>query len=255
MPDLMTVSFYTRAANDLYQAERLRAFLTELSQLGHYLAGSESETISAAWMVAHYTTVPEKTRTRAQSIDPQSLFIPTVTSTLWQNVEAFVQHRTTNELSVSVYSTQRTGPLAHFRCTLTFYASESQIDVTMADDTDSIEDYLHYLDVLQLVYTTWHPLYGYQDDPSGDVTSLEEARRYDIRWLYDINLFGPEIVDQLGRERVLSTPAWLVKTLNDNGVLLVPALYRNGGRDEEYRFSREEAAQHLHLHSELAEEE
>jgi hypothetical protein len=125
----------------------------------------------------------------------------------------------------------------------------------MADNTDGIEEYLHYLDVLQLVYTTWHPLYGYQDDPSGDMTSLEEAHRYAIGWLYDINLFGPEIVDRLGRERVLSTPAWLVKTLDDDGVLLVPALYRNGGRDEEYRFSREEAAQHLHLRYELPEEE
>ncbi|GCF08842.1 hypothetical protein KDI_24060 [Dictyobacter arantiisoli] len=35
----------------------------------------------------------------------------------------------------------------------------------------------------------------------------------------------------------------------------VPELYRTGGRNEEYRFSREEAAQHLGLTSELPEEE
>jgi hypothetical protein len=55
------------------------------------------------------------------------------------SIRATVQHRTTDELSISVYSTQRTGPLAHFRCSLTFYARESQIDVTMADNTDGIE--------------------------------------------------------------------------------------------------------------------
>jgi hypothetical protein len=54
MPDLISVSFYTRTDDDLYQAERLRSFLTRLSEQGHYLAGSDSEAISAAWMVAHY---------------------------------------------------------------------------------------------------------------------------------------------------------------------------------------------------------
>ncbi|HEX4203421.1 MAG TPA: hypothetical protein VHZ51_04330 [Ktedonobacteraceae bacterium] len=109
--------------------------------------------------------------------------------------------------------------------------------------------------MVQLVYSIWHSIYGYQDDPTGDLTSLEAVRGLDITWLYEINLFGPEIVDQFGRERVLSTPAWLVKTLDDGGVLLVPILVRQDGSDEDYRFSFDEAAQYLGLRYELPEEE
>jgi hypothetical protein len=54
---------------------------------------------------------------------------------------------------------------------------------------------------------------------------------------------------------VLSTPAWLVKTLDDGGVLLVPILVRQDGSDEDYRFSFDEAAQYLGLRYELPEEE
>ena len=254
MPDFVTTSFYPRIDEDIYNIELLRTFLSRLSGRGHYLSGEHDQSVNAAWLTRHHSTVSEKTRTRAQQIDPQSLFVPTVTDSLRQDVESFVRHHN-DELSVTVYSTDKTGPFAGFTCDITFYARESQIEVTMEDNKPDIEDLQHYLDVVQLVYSIWHPLYGYQDDPTGDVTSLEEVRSLNLSWLYGINLFGPELVEHLGRERVLSTPAWLVKTLDDTGVLLVPILFRGGGRDEEYRFHRKEVARYLGLIDELPERE
>ena len=254
MPDFITTRFYPRIDEDIYNIELLHTFLSRLSGRGHYLLGEHDQNVNAAWLTRHYSTVSEETRTRAQEIDPQSLFVPTVTDSLRQDVEAFVHHRT-DELSITVYATNKTGPLAGFECALTFYTQESQIYLWMEDNNPDIEDYQHFLDVVQLIYSVWHPLYGYQDDPVGMNISLEEARHLDITWLYNINLFGPELVEHLGRERILSTPAWLLKTLDDGGVLLVPALYRGGGRDEEYRTSREEAARHLSLICRLPERE
>jgi hypothetical protein len=54
-------------------------------------------------------------------------------------------------------------------------------------------------------------------------TPREEILAHKISYLYDINLFGPEIVDALGRERVLSAPAQIVTLLDDGGVMLVPS--------------------------------
>ena len=254
MPDFITVSFYTRTYDDIYDSERLHRFLTSLSEQGHYLAGSDEDLIFGALFVAYSRSDSEETCTRAQAVDSQSFFVPTVTPALWQDVEAFMQHNT-HELSVTVYSTDKTGPFVGFTCGLMFNAHESQIYLFMEDNKPDIEDFQHYIDVAQLVYSVWHPLYGYQDDPTGSVTSLEQARHLDITWLYSINLFGPEIVEHLGRDRVLSTPAWLLKTLDDSGVLIVPELYRGGGRHEEYQATLEEAAQHLSLIYELPEEE
>src|ERR1051326_3206028 len=41
-----------------------------------------------------------------------------------------------------------------------------------------------------------------------------------ISFLYELNLFGPEIVEALGRARVASAPAQRVIPLDDEGVLL-----------------------------------
>jgi hypothetical protein len=40
--------------------------------------------------------------------------------------------------------------------------------------------------------------------------------------LYFINLFGPELVNKLGRDRLLSAPAWKIEELDDGGIFLVP---------------------------------
>ena len=157
MPDIITTSFYPRIDEDIYNIELLRTFLSRLSGRGHYLLGEHDQNVNAAWLTRRYSTVSEETRTRAQEIDPRSLFVPTVTDSLRQDVEAFVHHRT-DELSITVYATNKTGPLAGFECALTFYTQESQIYLWMEDNNPDIEDLQYYLDVVQLVYSIWHPL-------------------------------------------------------------------------------------------------
>ncbi|HEU5379730.1 MAG TPA: hypothetical protein VFV38_30265 [Ktedonobacteraceae bacterium] len=89
---------------------------------------------------------------------------------------------------------------------------------------DEWEAYNHWLEILQPIYNTWHPIYGYTIDTKGGEkeTSREDILAHKISYLYEINLFGPEIVEKLGRERVESAPAQIVTPLDDGGIMLIP---------------------------------
>jgi hypothetical protein len=71
----------------------------------------------------------------------------------------------------------------------------------------------------------------------------------EVRWLYEINLFSPPLVEHLGRERLLGISAWRVEELEDGSIFYVPELTYNGGEDEDYIYSREEIAPQLGLHA------
>jgi len=56
------------------------------------------------------------------------------------------------------------------------------------------------------------------EDPNNDVDATFE-QLHEVYW---INVLGKQLIDSLGRERVLSTPAYLVEALPGGSVLLVP---------------------------------
>ena len=71
--------------------------------------------------------------------------------------------------------------------------------------------YNEFLETLQLFYDVWHPIYGFQEGTSDEpYPSREEALALNIYWLYELNIFGPEIVARLGRDKVLKSPTWSV---------------------------------------------
>lgn len=79
------------------------------------------------------------------------------------------------------------------------------------------------LAVLKETYAHWHPFYGYEIYHGGvhpDQTAIQAT--HEIQHIYTINFLGPEIVEKLGRERILSAPAWRNEPLDDGGVLLIP---------------------------------
>ena len=67
---------------------------------------------------------------------------------------------------------------------------------------------------LQVVYG-FGPL-GIERYPLGWQPSLTEPDK-----LYDVNFFGRSVVDKLGRQVVLSVPAWRTELLEDGGALVV----------------------------------
>lgn len=110
-----------------------------------------------------------------------------------------------------------------------FSAEVSDRHFSSDDKTASMNLYEHWLELLQLISNIWRPFYGFAADFSGVLpsTEREDALAFRPLWLYDINIFGREMVEHWGQERVLSTPAWKVLPLDDGGVLLAPVPYRS----------------------------
>jgi hypothetical protein len=69
---------------------------------------------------------------------------------------------------------------------------------------------------------------------------------YELFWL---NVFGPRLVQSIGRERVLSTPAWRVEELPNGCVLLVTRPTPTDFASEEARLAQARA--HCHLRPDL----
>jgi hypothetical protein len=69
---------------------------------------------------------------------------------------------------------------------------------------------------------------------------------YEVFWL---NVFGPKMVESIGRERVLSTPAWRVEELPNGCVLLVTRPTVTDFASEEARLAQARA--HVHLRPDL----
>jgi hypothetical protein len=91
---------------------------------------------------------------------------------------------------------------------------------------DMFRRYETWLEMVKLVYQVWHPLYMY--DFSGTTlwpeTSCADARKLQPQHLYEHNIFGPEFVEHIGRERFQEAAAlaWRLEWLDDGGVLLIP---------------------------------
>ncbi|NRD59738.1 hypothetical protein, partial [Corallococcus exiguus] len=87
------------------------------------------------------------------------------------------------------------------------------------------------------------PFYG-----RDEVTSRKDGfdKIYEIAWL---NVFGPKLVESVGRERMLSTPAHLVEELPNGSVLLVLRPTAADFASDEARVAQARA--HVHLRPDL----
>ncbi|PTL77859.1 hypothetical protein [Vitiosangium sp. GDMCC 1.1324] len=79
-------------------------------------------------------------------------------------------------------------------------------------------------------------------------TSIRDGfdKIYEVFWL---NVFGPKLVESVGRERMLSTPAWRVEELPNGSVLLVTRPTAADFASEEARLAQARA--HCHLRPDL----
>jgi hypothetical protein len=179
------------------------------------------------------------------SPEPENVFKPVVSPILRDNIKTFVEEHS-DFLAIYLFSTAREGDLEAFEATIYLEPGEYTITISMLANPNVLAPFLHWLDLLQHIYETWHPLYSYKVD--GIVTTThEDALAGNITQLYEMNLLNRDMVEKLGWERVMSTPAWYMTVLADGSVFLIPQLIYNGGQDEDYSYDIGEAATHLGL--------
>ncbi len=258
MSDDLSITNYLTNSEECYDTFRLQIFLNALKAKEYYVHGSDWEDVMTVRMHALYgqRSPTKQFSAKAAKIDAEGLFIPTISQTLINDVSEFIHDRK-KKLNIHIYAASKDEKRRDFECKFSLYPQDGVIYVSVADYRE-FHYYNEFLEVLQLFYDIWHPIYGFQEEPGEETyISREEALALDISWLYELNLFGPEIVAKFGREKVLKSPAWRVHKFDDGGVMIVPALYISEQEipNEEYRFSREEVANYLGLQYMAASEE
>jgi hypothetical protein len=124
------------------------------------------------------------------------------------------------------FSIDADGPL-EFR--IDFHPEEGYLQFSIEaenqfpNDEQGFAAYQSWLELLKEMYSFLQPLIVYQFNESRYNIEREDilARTY-LNWLYDIAIYSPPLVETIGRERLLSAPAWRVEAFDDGAVLLVP---------------------------------
>jgi hypothetical protein len=221
---------YPRQREELRDAARANAWLEALAAQGYYVT-SESDPFYDQWA--------EVLRTHSVS--------PGVGAAAQEHVRSFCAGES-NVLGCKAYSLTEdftVGVDLSYPDGFAFLAADD--GYFTFDGQTGQHKYELFIDLVEATYHAWHPLYSFLGEASGVLpyTSREEALALETRWLYDITLFGPEYVRKIGRERLLSAPAWKVKALEDGGILLVPSPYVEVDWRNPSPYQRPEVAQHL----------
>jgi hypothetical protein len=222
-----------------YDRERLQRFLQGLAEQGYYVAGSDQAEVREARLAL--------LNRDGEDEDAERLFSPIVSPVLGQDAIAFVE-QALSDLSLTLFSTAREGEMQGVEIDMLLDAESAMVYSTLHGSSDVLEHYKRWLALHRYMYTVWHPLYSYNDSGGAiPYTSREKILVGKVKWLYEVNLFSPLLAEKLGRERLLNTPAWHVESLDDGSIFFVPVLTYNGGKEEDYAYSREEIASQLGL--------
>ena len=89
-----------------------------------------------------------------------------------------------------------------------------------------------FLDLGKSLYEVVLPDFGWIDvcSPAG-YTWYDDVDALAVPHLYWANFFGPPYVASIGREKIMSAPAWSIEELSDGGLLYVLAPYPESAED------------------------
>jgi hypothetical protein len=162
----------------------------------------------------------------------QQITRPGITDQLRQEILAFGSS-SPSTLKVNALGTSYVGALHQFSFALAIMPDQNYLTLRYASLffsrklvlEESVRAYEQWLTILVACYTFSQAIYAYawvanSVIPTTDQEYLEQRKPYT---LYDINLYGPEMVTNLGGlAYVLQTPAQVVRALEDGGALVLP---------------------------------
>lgn len=105
-----------------------------------------------------------------------------------------------------------------------------------------------YVDLVERIVTATDPAYVFgtagNPEEEAQLPSVQQLRSGRIPWVYWLNVFSNQTIEALGRDRILYSPAWLVREIGEDHVLVVtrnsPIFF-----DEEWRYGPERVMTHL----------
>ncbi len=242
---------YVRERDMLYSSEKISHFLQALARQNCYVA-SELEigffTIWKRFLVEAPTA--SATRRRAKRSGFEDALQPGVSELLREEVRLYSTQRQ-EELTFSICSMARTELLRGFQVTCTLQPVDGCILLSVeaerffGSSKPGLAKYQHWLELVRTVYACWQPLFVHEFSHTATVpnTSWEEVQAFAISQLYMLNIFGPELVEKIGQQKLLFVPAWKVAKLKDDGILVIPE--DSYSSSEQHSYSLRRAAKYL----------
>lgn len=220
---------YVREKDELRQQEKVLQFFQKLAQHNCLLSSTLEIGTAAIWRRFVVEAPGDEELT-----DEQASFA----FALQPGVSEYVEHETRvyvaecqEQLTVEARLIARSKLLRGFEFAVTLAPDDGAIIFSVDHERffhrgeAGVLKFRYWTKLLQEVYAYWHPLFmhefTHQGPPSLNPT-WEDARALRIPALYTLNIFSPELVKQLGQEKLEQAPAWIMETLRDGGVLLIP---------------------------------
>jgi hypothetical protein len=248
---------YVREKEELRQQEKILRFFQKLAKHNCYVASTQEVGTTAVWRRFATGVLIEDDPDDIAEGNPNdeaafaSVLQPGVSEQVQQEIRVYAAELQ-ESLTVEARLMARSKLLRGFEFTVTLAPGDGALLLSVNHERffrrgqAGIMKFRYWVKLLQEIYAYWHPLFmhefTHQGAPSANPT-WEEVSALDIPELYPLNLFSPELVKKLGQERLAQAPAWMMETLDDEGVLLIPSdIY---GFTPEKSFSFETVAQHL----------
>lgn len=219
---------YVHEKDELYDQERLQQFFTRLSERNCSVSLASEIASLAIWRKYLVNAPTEENNTKRGPF--AEVLRPHVSQGLRKQALGYVLERQ-EQLVIAVRSIHRS-PLARgFELTITLAPTEGYILLSVDQERffrptlEGLAKYRYWIRIIEEVYDCWRPLYAYEFSHEGTppvYLSWEDVRALRIPALFALNIYGPELLHQQGRQRILDTPAWLVRELPGPGCLLIP---------------------------------
>lgn len=224
------VLFFVHQKEELYTLEYLQQFLTRLVERNCYLAPASEIASLNIWRNYLVNASASQNQPYKQEVSNEALK-PEVSTALQQQILAYTTELQ-EQLTIAARSMARSPLALGFEFTVTLVPGEGYILLSVEQERffhptlDGLTKYRYWLRVLEEVYECWQPLYAHEFTHQGPPSinpSWEEVHALHIPALYRLNIYGPELVQQMGLQRLLNAPAWLCRELTGSGCLLIPA--------------------------------
>jgi hypothetical protein len=234
MKTIHFVNLGLRQPEDVSNPAVVRPFVAELANQGfllHDLHAGENKTFYHLWWRSLYD--PNNADVCILSTEQQhALFTPGISPVLQASLEQFLAGGL-NHLGIEIYSTAREGGMKGFSFSFTLVSptasaenEEGETTLAAASITyqliNSEEQYAFWHSLPLFLYQKWRPLLVYTAFENEADIPQAEVQQLRVSYLYDTNIYAPELVERFGREKLLATPDATVEPLEDGGILLQP---------------------------------
>lgn len=229
---------YVREKEELRQEEKVLQFFHKLARHNCYIASTLELGTATIWrrLVAETPIDRGDDDEGAFDRDPgdeepfASAFKPSVSEQVQQEVRVYVAE-SQEQLTVEARLMARSKLLRGFEYTITIAPADGVLLLSVDHERffhrgpAGVMKFRYWVKLLQEIYAYWHPLlmheFAHQGPPLIN-PDWETVHMLHLPTLYTLNLFSPELVNKLGREKIAQAAAWMIETLDDQGILLIP---------------------------------